>query len=405
MGHTGHAEWLVGCSGWDSHGSGALVIGGDYRALGVVRSLGRHNIPVGVLTDDHSLAAVSRYARRRFRWPSADEQTQVEYLMSLNAEHGLLGWALFPSTDEAAATVARYHTTLRERFRLTTPPWDVLQWAYDKRLTYRLAANAGVPHPWTCSLACQEELAQLECPFPAVLKPAVKPSLNAFTIARAWRVDDRESLLTNWKQACALIDPRAIIIQELVPGGGEEQFSFAAVCMNGRALAHLVARRTRQYPIDFGRSSTFVETVDQSDIEEASRRLISEMGFTGMVEIEFKRDRRDGVYKLLDINPRIWGWHTLGRRAGVDFSHLLWRLIQGDSFSGIRGSTGVRWIRMLTDMAAAVGEIRRGRLTGRSYLRSLLAPAESAIFAADDPLPAVLELPLSACMVLKRGWI
>ncbi len=46
--------------------TGALVIGGDYRGLGVVRSLGRHGIPVWVLKDEHGLAASSRYARRSF---------------------------------------------------------------------------------------------------------------------------------------------------------------------------------------------------------------------------------------------------------------------------------------------------------------------------------------------------
>src|SRR5205807_1914044 len=138
---------------------------------------------------------------------------------------------------------------------------------------------------------------------------------------------------------------------------------------------------------DFGRSSTFVETVDQYQIEDAGRRLVSEMRFTGLIEIEFKRDPRDGLYKLLDINPRIWGWHTLGQRAGVDFSYLLWRLIQGDSFPEMCGIAGARWVRMSTDFPAAVTEMRHRRLSARAYLNSLRRPIESAIFAADDPLP------------------
>ena len=66
-----------------------------------------------------------------------------------------------------------------------------------------------------------------------------------------------------------MVDPGVIMIQELIPGGGEEQFSYAALCLDGRPLAGLVARRTRQYPMDFGRSSTFVETVDEKQLEEA----------------------------------------------------------------------------------------------------------------------------------------
>src|SRR2546425_785841 len=260
----------------------------------------------------------------------------------------------------------------------------------------------GIPFPWPHPLASGEEAAELASPSPAVLTPAVKPTLNAFTIAKAWRVEDRQSLLASYDKACTMVAPGVIMIQELIPGGGEEQFSFAALCLDGRPLAKLVARRTRQYPVDFGRSSTFVETVDQYQIEDAGRRLVSEMRFTGVVEIEFKRDPRDGLYKLLDINPRIWGWHTLGRRAGVDFSYLLWRLTQGDSFSETCGLAGVRWVRMSTDLAAAVTEMRHGRLSARGYLKSLCGPVESAIFAADDPLPALLEMPLGAYTVLKR---
>jgi len=134
-------EWLVGPPEWGTDDAGALVIGGDYRGLGTVRSLGRRKIPVWVLTGEHLIAGVSRYARRRFIWPAAEEERQIEYLVRLGEQHNLRGWALFPSGDETAATIARHHAALRNQFRLTVPPWDVLQWAYDKRLTYRLSSS------------------------------------------------------------------------------------------------------------------------------------------------------------------------------------------------------------------------------------------------------------------------
>ena len=114
----------------------------------------------------------------------------------------------------------------------------------------------------------------------------------------------------------ALIDPELIMVQEFIPGSGETQFSYAAICKDGRVLASLVARRTRQYPIDFGLNSTFVETVDEPAIEQPSRRLLAELRYTGAVEVEYKCDRSSGRYKLLDVNPRLWAWHTLGERAG-----------------------------------------------------------------------------------------
>ena len=50
-----------------------------------------------------------------------------------------------------------------------------------------------------------------------------------------------------------------------------------------------------------------------------------------MVEVEFKYDSRDGQYKLLDVNLRPWGWHTLGTACGLDFSYIHYKDILGDA--------------------------------------------------------------------------
>jgi predicted ATP-grasp superfamily ATP-dependent carboligase len=385
-----------------SDGAGALVIGGNYRGLGVVRSLGRRGIPVWVLTDEHLIAATSRYARRSVPWPALGEAGQVGYLLDLGARRRLDGWAIFPTGDEDAALLARNHAALAERFLLTTPPWKVLRWAYDKRLTYRLAAELGVAYPWTRHPCGREEAAALDCAYPVILKPAFKESVNSFTRDKAWLAEGREALLARYDEACGLAPPDVIMVQELIPGGGEAQFSYAALCVDGRPRASLTARRTRQHPVDFGRSSSYVETVDLPDIEEPSRRLLAAMRYTGLVEVEFKYDSRDGRYKLLDINPRVWGWHSLGRRAGVDFPYLLWQALRDGPAPEVRARPGVRWVRAVTDLPAVAHEIWRGRMSLRDYFRSLRGPLECAIFALDDPLPALLEAPLLSYIAWRR---
>ncbi|MGE0822317.1 MAG: ATP-grasp domain-containing protein [Candidatus Binatia bacterium] len=383
--------------------AGAVVIGGDYRGLGIVRSLGRRGIPVWVLTDQHLLAAASRYSRRHLPWPTTDEAQQVEYLLALGEQYRLDGWLLFPTGDETTALIARYHDRLERQFRLTVPPWEQIRWAYDKRCTYHFSETLGVDIPWTRYPTNSDEVAALDCDFPVILKPAIRKDFNPFTHDKAWRVEDREALVKRYDEACTFIDPSLIMVQEMIPGGGETQYSYAALCREGHPLAWLVARRMRQYPVDFGHSSSYVEVVTQAEVEQHARRLLSAIGYTGLVEIEFKYDIRDNRYKVLDVNPRVWGWHTLGRRAGVDFPYLLWRLIQGESLTEVRGCSGIRWVRMVTDLPAVVSEFRRGQLSLLAYLKSLKGPLEFAIFAADDPLPAVVEVPLLSYLTWKRG--
>jgi predicted ATP-grasp superfamily ATP-dependent carboligase len=301
---------------------------------------------------------------------------------------------------------ARHHAALASRFRMTVSPWDMLRWAYDKRLTYRLAADVGVDYPVTFYPGSGDEVAALDCAFPVILKPAFKKVMNRFTRAKAWRADDRRTLVARYAEASDLVGADVVMVQELIAGGGDAQFSYTALCADGITLASVTARRTRQYPVDFGRSSSFVETCEQSAVEESARRLLAAMRYTGLVEVEFKYDREDGRYKLLDVNPRVWTWQGLCGRAGVDFPYLLWRWIHGEPVPELRGRPGFRWLRLSTDLAAAATEMRRGRLSLRAYLRSLKRPLEFAAFAPDDPMPALLRLPARAYSLCKRfPWL
>ena len=381
---------------------GALVLGSDYKALGIVRSLGRHGIPVWVIQDDHALASYSRYCGRTLSWPAAAEAERVAYLLELSERHAVGGWTIFPTDDETAALLARNRRALAERYLLTVPRWEVLRWAYDKRLTYRLAADLDIDHPRTHYPQNAEDLRSLDIRYPAILKPAVRADLNRFTMSKAWRVEDPADLAARYAEASGLIDPSLIMVQDLIEGGGACQLSYAALCREGRPVASVVARRTRQWPMDFGRASTYVETIEAPDVEDIATRLLAAIGYDGIVEVEFKRDSRDGRLKLLDINPRVWGWHTLGGRAGVDFPYLLWRMTTGASLVETRGRSGVRWVRALTDLPTVLGEIRAGRLSVGAYLSSLRGPIEFAILAADDPVPALVELPAALYLAWRR---
>jgi D-aspartate ligase len=390
-----------------SEKTGAVVLGGNLNGLSIARSLGRHGVPVWVATPPNiKLASCSRYTLRTLPWldGDGDGEAQVDYLLGIAEKYRLDQWVLFPTSDESAAFLSKFRTTLSRRFRVSTPAWDVLRWAYDKRLTYQLAAKEQVHYPSTIYPATEADLVSAACTFPAILKPAVHASVNRFTADKAWPVSNREELIARYREACELISPDLILVQELIPGGGESQFSYAALCCDGKLIASLTARRTRQYPVDFGYSSSFVETLDVPEIVAPSQRLLAAMGYTGIVEVEYKFDARTGRYKLLDINPRLWTWSPLGGRAGVDFPYLLWKIMVGQPVPEQTARNGVRWARMSTDIPAAIHEMVRGRLNLSAYLRSLRGPIEFALFAADDPLPALMDLPLFAYKHLHNAY-
>lgn len=384
---------------------GAVVIGGDYQGLGIVRSLGRRGVPICVIDDELSIARFSRYTTHSVHVDALrDERETVDALLTTGRRLDLQGWVLYPTRDETVAAISRNRDELQEVFRVPTPSWEAIRPAWDKRETHELGARQSIPIPRTWYPRDASELAEIDCEPPFAVKPAIKEHFIYATKAKAWRADSAAELRELFERAAAIVGSGEVMVQELIPGDGEHQFAYCAFYRDGGPVASMTARRRRQHPPEFGRASTYVETVDVPLLEELSRRFLDAVGYYGLVEVEFKLDPRDGTYKLLDVNPRTWGYHTIGAQAGVDFPYLLYADQTGEEVEECRASPGVRWIRLLTDVPTGVVEIAGRRLGWRSYLRTLGQFDVEAVFSRHDPLPGLVELALVPYLAVKRGF-
>jgi D-aspartate ligase len=384
---------------------GALVIGGDYQGLGIVRSLGRQGVPVCVIDDEHSISRYSRYVAHVVHVPDLrNEAAIIRELLAIAQRLSLQGWVLFPTRDEQLAAISRNRAQLAEWFLVPTPGWDTIHWAWDKRNTYKIATQLRIPIPETWVPRTMDDLAQISTPFPLALKPAIKEHFFYATRAKGWRAHDPAELRTLFLKAQGIVGTGEMLVQDLIPGDGNFQFAYCAFFKDGKALGSMMCRRQRQHPHDFGRASTFVETVDHPAIESLSVELLTGINYYGLVEVEFKQDPRDGQYKLLDINARTWGYHTLGNAAGVDFAYLLYCDQIGRPVETSRAKPGVSWIRMLTDLPTAFIDIIDGRLSVSDYFRSLRSFNTEAVFSLRDPLPGIMECLLLPYLIVKRGF-
>ena len=384
---------------------GAVVVGGDYQGLGIVRSLGRRGVPVCVVDDERSIARFSRYATSWERVDDLrDERKTVETILSLGERLGLDGWVLYPTREETVAAFSRHRAELASRFRVPTPAWDVVRHAWDKRETYRLAAELAIPVPRTWYPASVDELDAVEADPPYALKPAIKEHFFYATKSKAWKAKSRDELRTLFAEAARIVGPGEVMVQELIPGDGRQQYAYCAFFKEGEAIASMTVRRRRQHPPEFGRASTFVETVELPLLESLSERFLRAIGYYGLVELEYKLDPRDGRQKLLDVNARTWGYHTIGPSAGVDFPYLLYADQVGEPIERCRAVPDVRWIRLATDLPTAAAELFAGTLDRRAYLRSLTTFDVEAVFSARDPLPGLMEVALLPYLAIRRGF-
>ncbi len=389
----------------DTERYGGIVLGGDYQGLGIVRSLGRRGIPVCVVDDELSISRFSRYARQAVRVANLrDEERTVTCLLALGRKYDLDGWVLYPTREELVAALARRREALSQTFRVPTPRWEQVRWAWDKRETHRLTRRLGLPAARTWWPGDVDELRALPAEPPLIVKPAIKEHFLYATGAKAWRANTRCELEQLFRRAATLLPPGETMVQELIPSGGQQRFAYCAFFKDGRPLASMTVRRLRQHPPEFGRASTLVETVDEPRVEELALAFLRAMDYYGLVELEYAFDARDGQFKLLDVNARTWGYHSLGARAGVDFPYLLHADQLGHETRPRRARVGVRWVRMLTDAPAAAVEMWQRRLGLRGYLRSLRGTRVEAVFSARDPLPGLAELALVPYLIVKRGF-
>ncbi|MCX6567731.1 MAG: hypothetical protein NT147_01600 [Candidatus Aminicenantes bacterium] len=377
-------------------GPGAVILGGNFACLEAARNLDKHGVKVCVLGSATSVARFSRSVGRFVKWPRGLKDEELPgFLAAMTEKLGIRGWVLFPSSDEHLRVLAQHRPLLAEHFVLTTPPWETLRFLYDKRLTYALARKAGVPIPHTYMAENADQLASLDIEFPVVLKPAVASNFLKTTNRKAYRANDRRELQKLYAAMSHVIPPSEVIVQEFLPDPSRNLFSFAGYYRQGEPIVGLAAKRTRQLPRDFGRSSSFVEAVEVPELGALASQLLRAIHYTGLAEVELMWNVKRARFELLEVNARLWAWQGLAAAAGLDLPYAAFAdaLGQNPPIGAMR--QGTKWVRLLTDVRAAAQEILSGSLSIRQYLTSLRGETAFAVFSFSDPMPFIAEPLLS----------
>jgi len=183
-------------------------------------------------------------------------------------------------------------------------------------------------------------------------------------------------------------------VQELIPDSHDFVFSLLTyIGRDGEPLANVTGRKVRQGPLRFGTSAVF-EARREPEVEEQGLRLLRQVGYKGFAHVELVRDPRDGTLKLVEVNTRLPVWAGIAMARGFNLARIAY-----DDLSGrpIRANgtapDGVSWIYMAKDVWVSAQMARRGELRPRAFLSHYLRRHKvRAVFAADDPLPALASL-------------
>jgi predicted ATP-grasp superfamily ATP-dependent carboligase len=341
---------------------------GWVNGLAAVRALGRAAVPVIAL--DHRRGALgfrSRYARAALcPDPVADEDGFAGFLRELG--DGLERPApIFPTHDEYLNAIARRWDDLGGRFLAPFPAWDVLGPIQRKRHQLEQAQALGVPTPRTVNEPTDE------LGYPVLVKPSDPVGFRRAFRRQSFRCETRAELDAAFEQA----RPYDPLVQEFVPGGDGELYTLGSyLAADSEALGVFTGRKLRQTKPGVG-TCRVGEAIWVEEVAELGLRLLRGLGFHGLSQVELKRDPRDGLYKLMEVNPRLWQWHGLAAACGVDLVRIAyWDLLGARLPAARQDGEGKRWA--ITLMAGSPPALLR-------------PPYVDAVVALDDPAPAAVQ--------------
>lgn len=384
---------------------GVLIIGADFQAVGVARSLAEESIPVALLETEAGIARYSNAISQRFvKRDLLTADDSVAYLLRLAETHSLEGWSVFCVNDETIEFLARNHKALSTKYVLSVLPWETSQKFYEKNQAGEAAIQAGIPVPRVYPSATLEELLASEPEYPVVLKPTFKKNYYDKTNDKAVLAKDRESLIREYQAMNRLIASSQILAQEFLVGGTKNLFSFAAVFDGEKVLAGVSAHRIRQHPMDFGHATTYAESRDMPHLEELATLFFKQIGYRGVAEVEFMLDERTGQYKFIEMNGRFWGWHMLTRHAGMNYPVTLFRMLNGVETTRIAPKINATWVRMLTDIPTVLQESIRGRMSLTKVFQAIGSHRTDAVWSLKDPLPFLMEASMAPYLWWKKGF-
>ncbi|MCF3133066.1 carboxylate--amine ligase [Streptomyces olivochromogenes] len=377
---------------------GLIVKFGDYPlhhgGVGAIRSLGRLGVPMYAITEDrYTPAASSRYLKRAFVWPTSgaeEPEYLVEGLLRIGRRIGR-PTVLVPTDEEAAVLIAEHQDALGTRFLFPRLEPGLPRRLASKQGLHELCVEHGIPSPTSAFPQSYDDIAAFaeKACFPVVAKNREafvrrkRPAVNGTT-----RIATREGLLTlarDWGEQ------PGVILQEYLPREqAEDWIVHAYFGADSTPLAMFTGVKVRSWPPHAGMTAN-AYVVDNPELADLAARFVKQIGFSGIVDLDLRFDRRDGRYKLLDFNPRVGAQFRLfENESAVDVVRAMHLDLTGRTVPEGEQRAGHRYVVENIDLPALLAYRRSGYTTPHAPARA--SGTELAWLAGDDPLPFLTML-------------
>jgi D-aspartate ligase len=400
--------------------------------VGAIRTLGRLGVPVYAITEfGLTPAGASRYCAGRFAWRATGAERPEQLVADLRDVGARIGRrsVVIPVDDEAAILIAEHQAELAEFFAFPRVRPELPRRLASKTGLHELCASHDVPSPATVTPASLAEVSAFAATatFPVVVKNA-----EAW-VRRRHPVVPGTTVLNSVEELLALVQPTGsaggsgpdpspgaahnFIVQEYLPPECSQDWIVQLYCdAESNCAVLFTGQKVRSWPPQAGVTAC-AYSIANAEVAAIAERFCREIGFRGIADLDWRFDRRDGQYKLVDFNPRIGNQFRLFETPdGVDVVRAMHLDLTGRAVPPGRQIENRRIIVEHVDLPARLAYRRIGRGAGAGQIarpegqpgraeghsgRAGGQPAradqvpvttELAWLAADDPLPFVAML-------------
>ena len=380
-----------------------ILRSGHHGGLGIARSLGRLGVPVYSVDGARwEPAFASRYCLKRFLLDIARGPAAAGDLRSIGHDVGNRP-ILIPTTDEGCIWVAENEAVLRGAFRFPIRDAELVRMLCDKGRMQELARRHGVATAQSVTPRSQEDVERYSesVVFPVMVKEKGGGRLRRRVGGTKFILETPRELLDFCARVGDLEDAN-MMIQEFIPGEDwmfDGYFNARSECLFG-----MTGQKIRRFPARTGVTSLGV-CLPNETVLQTTTRFMRAIGYRGILDIGYRRDSRDGSYKVLDVNPRIGCTFRLFAANDLDVARALYLDLTAQPVPAAESAAGRKWFVEDFDLISALGSWRDGSLSFKAWVRSFVGVREAACFALDDPLPFLMMAITDCCELLhwRRG--
>jgi predicted ATP-grasp superfamily ATP-dependent carboligase len=388
-----------------------IVDGMGIQVVSAIRSLTRlgHCVSIAIPV------SVEKKIRKNCRWFYSRYIEHVYYISEAGSKYftsdliALLQQEKFdtvlPFGFETTVAISMIKDRVLSLTHTSVADYTLIEQVHDKERLNAFLLEKGFEAPHFYSYETLYDLCKQVIHFPVVVK-ARKGSGMEKGVRYAADYDELkhcyQEISGHISKNEALADYSKPLVQEYIPG---KIYDGCFVCNNGEVVASLLQLRDVTYPITGGVGVNII-TVYDDKLMEYCKAILKALQWHGPCQVEVKKDERDNTYKIIEINPKLWGTLGASIHAGIDFSEKACEVAMGKGTPAHEYIVGMKYKILFPLEIFTIYQDKGFRWKRIKNLLEVFRKDVRTEWDFRDPMPNVLSFLITLyVLLLKRNRI